>query len=97
MSVKTQAADAALAASASKATYGGAASSGLGVMFSSEAAALAGALVAVLGLLINLYFRRRQDRREEREHELRMRSIEREVVASSSCRGDCHHNERNGR
>lgn len=97
MSVKTQAADAALAASASKATYGGAASSGLGVMFSSEAAALAGALVAVLGLLINLYFRRRQDRREEREHELRMRSIEREVVASSSCRGDCHHNERSGR
>lgn len=95
MSVKTQAADAALAASASKATYGGAASSGLGVMFSSEAAALAGAVVAILGLLINLYFRRRQDRREEMEHELRMRTINREVV--TSCRGDCHHNERSGR
>ena len=95
MSVKTQAADAALAASASKATYGGAASSGLGVMFSSEAAALAGALVAIVGLLINLYFRRRQDRREEMEHELRMRAINREVV-TGGCRGDCRHNERSG-
>lgn len=97
MSVKTQAADAALAASASKATYGGAASSGLGVVFSSEAAAIAGALVAVLGLVINLYFRRRQDRREEREHELRMRSVNRAVIESSSCRGHCHPNERSGR
>ena len=97
MSVKTQAADAAFAASASKATYGGAASSGLGVVFSSETAAIAGALVAILGLVINLYFRRRQDRREEREHELRMRSINREVIAGGGCRGDCHHNERTGR
>ena len=85
------AADAALAASASKATYGGAASLGIGALFSNEAAAMAGALVAVLGLLMNLYFRRRQDRREQEEHELRMQSIKRDAVATAHCHGVCQH------
>ncbi len=64
-----------MAAAGSKATYTGAGASILGWMMSSEFGVLAGLLIGVAGLLINWHYRARQDRREQIEHERRMRLI----------------------
>lgn len=42
---------------------------------SSEAGVLYGLLGIVIGILVNIYFKRRQDIREQREHEARMRKL----------------------
>jgi hypothetical protein len=39
---------------------------------SSQAGVAAGILIGVVGLLVQWYYRRKQDQREEAEHELRM-------------------------
>jgi hypothetical protein len=67
--------DVTLAAVASKATYTGAGASFIGWLLSSQFVGLAGVVVGVVGLLLNFYFRRRQDAREQREHEARMRKL----------------------
>lgn len=67
--------DAAIATAGSKATYTGAGVSGIGWVFSSEFGVAAGVIIGVLGLLTNLYFRRKQDRREQHEYEARMRAM----------------------
>lgn len=91
--MKTEAVEAAVAASASKATYGGAATMGVGWLMSNEFAVLAGLVLGFAGFVVNLYFRRRQDRRDEREHALRIAAIEREARATrTGCRGACRHN-----
>lgn len=64
--------DAALAAVGSKATYAGAGASVSGWLLSSEGAALVGILIGILGLLVNFYFKRREDRRLQEEHDARM-------------------------
>lgn len=68
--------DVTLAAVGSKATYTGAGASLVGWLMSSEFGVLAGIVLGVVGLLVNLYFKRRQDAREQREHEARMRKLE---------------------
>lgn len=67
--------DVTLAAVGSKATYTGAGASFIGWVLSSQFGVLAGVVIGVVGLLVNLYFRSRQDAREEREHEARMRKL----------------------
>ena len=61
------------AAVASKATYGGAGGSFAGFMLSNEFVALVGLLVALAGFLVNWYYRAAQDRRDQIEHEARLR------------------------
>lgn len=73
--VNQHAAEAAMAAAASKATNVGVAGMGLGWLLSSQAAVLIGMIVGVLGLAINWYYRAKQDRREEREHLARMSEL----------------------
>ena len=79
--------DAAATAAASKATYTGATAATLGWVASSEFSVIAGLLIAALGLLTNLYFQFRRDRREayeqlrreqreEREHQRRMEKLQ---------------------
>ena len=68
-----QSIEATIAASASKATYTGAGTSVLGWMLSSEFGMVAGLLIAIAGLLTNFYFQRKRDRREQAEHDRRMR------------------------
>ena len=68
--------DATLSAVGSKATYTGAGTSLVGWMASSEFGVIAGIVLGVVGLLVNLYFKRKQDAREQREHEARMRKLE---------------------
>ncbi len=66
--------DAAISASASKATYTGAGMTIGGWFLSSEFAVLVGMLVGVAGLLVNWYYKHKQDRRLQREHDARMGS-----------------------
>jgi hypothetical protein len=74
--MKEQFTDAGIAAAASKSTYTGSGLMITGWLFSSEAAILVGMVVGVLGLAVNVYFRVKQDRREEREHKKRMKDLD---------------------
>ena len=72
MSTTTQTIDATVAAAGSKATYTGAGMTIGGWFLSSEFAVLVGMLVGVAGLLVNWYYKHKQDRRLQREHDARM-------------------------
>ena len=67
--------DASIAAAASKSTYTGAGLTFTGWLLSSQAAVLVGMILGVAGLVVNIVFKIKQDRREEREHQERMRKI----------------------
>lgn len=67
--------DASIAALGSKATYAGAGTTGVGWLLSSEATAMCGLLLGLAGLIVNYLFRRREDRRQQIEHESRMRRL----------------------
>lgn len=73
--VNQQHVDVSIAAVGSKVTYAGAGTSVAGWLFSSEFGMLAGLFLGVVGLLVNVYFKRRQDAREQMEHEARMRKL----------------------
>ena len=64
--------DAAMATAGSKATYGGATTSIVGWMLSSEFGILVGVLLGVGGFCVNWYYRHKADKREQAEHERRM-------------------------
>src|SRR3546814_3096754 len=58
------------------ATFGGSASAFLFGLSANEVAAVVGALVAVIGLCVQVFYNRRRDRRETEEHKARMRRSE---------------------
>lgn len=64
-----------LAALGLKFTKGGAAVSVLGWLASSAAAAWFGAAIAAIGLAVNVYFNWKRDKREQMEHEARMKEM----------------------
>lgn len=64
--------DATAATLGSKAAYTGASTAVGSWLLSSEFGVIAGLLIGVTGLLVNLYFHHRRDLREEREHQRRM-------------------------
>lgn len=70
--MKHETVEAALAASASKATYTGAGMSITGWLLSNEFAVLFGLLLGLAGFLLNWYYKHKDDRRREREHAARM-------------------------
>ena len=74
----THIADATIAAAGSKATYTGAGMTIGGWFLSNEFAVLAGIVIGVVGLMVNWYYKRKQDRREQAEHERRMRQFDEE-------------------
>lgn len=63
-------------ATASKATKVGAGTTVLGWVLSSEFGVLVGVVLGVLGLLTNLWFQHRRDKREQLEHEKRMAKLD---------------------
>lgn len=66
--------DAVLAAFGFKMTNVGAGTTLIAWLLSSQGAALVGIVGVVGGLSMQWYFKRRQDRREQEEHEFRMRA-----------------------
>lgn len=75
--------DAAAASAASKATYAGASLTVSSWLLSSEFGVLVGVLIGLIGLVVNIYFKFRDDRRnaaahraEMREHEKRMKLLD---------------------
>lgn len=67
--------EATMAAVGQKTTIAGAGTTGIGYLASSEFLGLAGLAVAVAGLLVNLYFRWKEDRRQQLKHEAEMAAI----------------------
>lgn len=64
--------DATMAAVGSKATYGGASTTVASWFVSSEFGMLMGIFIGVIGLLINFYFKHKEDKRRQEEHDRRM-------------------------
>ena len=71
--MKVEAIDATLAAAGSKATYTGAGAFTVGWFLSSEFGIFVGLLLGVGGFILNWYYSRKRDRREQEAHERRMR------------------------
>lgn len=63
-------------ASGNKVTQTGALTSVGSWIVSSEAGVIIGLIVGVSGLVMQWYFNRRRDKREQAEHEARMRGLE---------------------
>jgi hypothetical protein len=61
-----------LAGVGSKVTYAGAGWSSVAWLLTSEAGILVGICMATCGFLMNWYYSRKKDRREQREHDARM-------------------------
>lgn len=68
--------DGTLAAAGSKATYAGAGAFSVGWFLSSEFGILVGICMGTCGFLMNWYYSRKRDRREQAEHERRMRELQ---------------------
>lgn len=68
------------AAVGSKATYAGAGVSAASWWLSSEAGVVIGFALGVLGLIVNIYFRRKDDKRKQEMHQAQLDAI----------RGACH-------
>lgn len=64
--------EASLAAAGAKATYTGASTSVVAWFLSSQFGVLFGILLGLAGLAVNWFYRHRQDKREQAEHEKRM-------------------------
>ena len=71
-----QAIEASAAGIANKATYAGAGVTISGGIMLSEAAVILGMIIGVLGLLVNWYYRAKEDKRSAAEHERRMKDLE---------------------
>jgi hypothetical protein len=76
MSPEQQAAfEATMATAGSKATYTGASTSAVAWMLSSEFGILFGVMLGVGGFIVNLYFKYKQDKREQVLHEKKMSDL----------------------
>lgn len=64
--------DATMAAIGSKATYTGAGASILGWLMSSQAGIFVGIVLGIGGFLVNWYYRHKEDKRQQEEHDRRM-------------------------
>lgn len=68
--------EATMAAVGSKATYGGASATVASWFLSSEFGMLMGIFIGVAGLVTNFYFKHKEDKRRQVEHDLRMSESE---------------------
>jgi hypothetical protein len=64
--------EATMAAAGSKATYTGAGTSVMGWVLSSEFGVLFGVFLGLGGLAINWYYKHKEDKRQQQEHDRRM-------------------------
>lgn len=68
--------EATIAAVGSKATYGGASVTVASWFMSSEFGVLMGMVIGIAGLITNFYFKNKEDKRRQFEHEHRMKVSE---------------------
>ena len=73
--MKDQAAEATIAAVAQKITVVGGSTAVLGGLTANEIAAFTGALVAVIGLLVQWHYKRKDDRRQDELHRARLAEL----------------------
>lgn len=78
-----QATDLAIASVASKTTYMGATTVGFGWWFTNEAAVISGIVLGTLGLLTNIFFRYRADKREREIHNLKVQELKNQIPNSA--------------
>lgn len=64
--------EATMAAAGSKATYGGASATVASWFLSSEFGMLMGIAIGVAGLITNFYFKYKEDKRQQAEHDRKM-------------------------
>lgn len=64
--------DATMAAAGSKATYGGASATVASWFLSSEFGMLMGIAIGLAGLVTNFYFKYKEDKRQQAEHDRKM-------------------------
>jgi hypothetical protein len=69
--------EAAIAASASKTTYAGAGIGSFGWFLSNEFLSFVGVCIALVGLVVNIYFKVKEDKRLQAIHNERMKEIQR--------------------
>ena len=70
MSVKFQTVEASIASAAQKGSLGGGGLAVLGGLTANEVAALVGVLIALVGLIVQIYYKRKDDCRREERHRL---------------------------
>lgn len=75
--MREQAAEATIAAIANKVTYGGGGVALWGAYSASDLAAFGGLLIALVGLCIQIYYKRRADRRDAELHAAQMEDLRR--------------------
>lgn len=63
----------ALATAGSRTTVGGATIGAIGAFISSNMVGVGGLLIALLGVIVNVHFRRKADKRMQVEHDLRIK------------------------
>ena len=73
--MKDQAAEATIAAVANKVSYSGAGAAVIGGLTANDIAAFGGLLIAVIGVVIQFYYKRKADRRDTEEHSARMDAL----------------------
>jgi hypothetical protein len=73
--VRNEAAEGAIAAIANKATYAGSGAALYGGMTANEWAAIGGLVCAVIGVLVQWYYKRKSDKREAELHTERLREL----------------------
>lgn len=80
--MKSEAIDITIAAVGSKTTYGGAGVSVVGFLLSNQFFGLMGVAIALAGLLMNLYYKRKADRRlvVEAEHRRQERQLRMDLM-----------------
>lgn len=64
--------EATMATVGSKATYGGASATVASWFLSSEFGMLMGIFIGVVGLVVNVYYKHKEDKRRQEEHDRRM-------------------------
>lgn len=78
--MKTATLEATLAAAGQKATVGGASTTGIAWYFSNEFLGVMGILIALAGLMVNFYFRRKEFALKHEEHIRRMELMAKGMV-----------------
>ena len=73
--MREQMTDAALASLGSKTTWAGVATTGAGWLMSNAFFGWLGFFVAIIGLMITLHYKRKEDRRREVEHQALLRML----------------------